>query len=131
MCAKIFKGNSGAKGLKTMRHAKEHDYWSRSSLFRDVTQRTLVVIHGRFGTVYRSHFQGSSSPRRMGCSSSTARPLNTEPIGCSETSVNNYQSTPRNIPEERGCHLHRDHARFSFNNSTDTHQREEFWYSLS
>ena len=38
-----------------------------------------------FGTTYRSHHQGSSSPKR----------------GCPEMSVNNYQSTLRNIPEER------------------------------
>jgi hypothetical protein len=29
------------------------------------------------------------------------------PICCPETSVTNYQSTLRNIPEERICHLHR------------------------
>jgi hypothetical protein len=28
-------------------------------------------------------------------------------IGCPETSVNKYQSTPHNIPEERRSHLHR------------------------
>jgi len=27
--------------------------------------------------------------------------------GCPETMVTNYQSTPRNIPEERISHLHR------------------------
>jgi hypothetical protein len=27
-------------------------------------------------------------------------------IGCPETLVNNYQSTPRNIPEERRSHHH-------------------------
>jgi hypothetical protein len=31
-----------------------------------------------------------------------------EPIGCPETSVQNYHSTQRNIPEERISHLHRD-----------------------
>jgi hypothetical protein len=30
------------------------------------------------------------------------------PRGCPETSINNYQSTPRNISEERMSHLHRD-----------------------
>ena len=29
------------------------------------------------------------------------------PIGCPETSVRNYRSTLRNIPEERRSHLHR------------------------
>jgi len=29
----------------------------RSSLLWDVTQRRLVVSHGRFGTFYRSHIQ--------------------------------------------------------------------------
>ena len=30
----------------------------RSSLFRDVTQRRLVVSYQRFGTTYQSHLQG-------------------------------------------------------------------------
>jgi len=30
-----------------------------------------------------------------------------EPTGCPRTSVTNYQSTLRNIPEERRSHLHR------------------------
>ena len=29
------------------------------------------------------------------------------PIGCPETSVNNYHTTPRNITEERRAHQHR------------------------
>jgi hypothetical protein len=29
------------------------------------------------------------------------------PICCPETSVNNYHTTPRNIPEERRSHKHR------------------------
>jgi hypothetical protein len=34
--------------------------YMRSSLFWDVTQRTLVVSYRRFGTIYRSYIQGSS-----------------------------------------------------------------------
>ena len=64
----------------------------RSLLFWDVTQRRLVIIYRRFGTTYLSRLQGSSS---------SARPLKIRPIRCPETSVNNYQSTLRNIPEER------------------------------
>jgi len=52
----------------------------RSSLFWDISQRRLAVSHRR------SHRQRSASP---------------------ETSVTNYQSTLRNIPEERRSHLHR------------------------
>jgi hypothetical protein len=33
-------------------------------------------------------------------------PLKMEAIGCPETLVTNYQSTPRNFPEERKSHLH-------------------------
>ena len=44
----------------------DHEYeGNRSSPFWEVTQRRLVVIYRRFGTTYRSHLQGSSSPRRM------------------------------------------------------------------
>ena len=35
------------------------------SLFWDVTRRRLVVIYRCFGTTYRSHLQGSSSPRTV------------------------------------------------------------------
>jgi hypothetical protein len=38
-------------------------FWS--SPFWDVTQRMLVFAYGRFGTAYRSHLQGSSTPRRI------------------------------------------------------------------
>jgi hypothetical protein len=34
-------------------------------------------------------------------------PLKMGPIGCPETSVQNYHSTLHNIPEERRSHLHR------------------------
>jgi hypothetical protein len=33
--------------------------------------------------------------------------LNMEPISCPETSVKDYHSSLRNIPEERRCHQHR------------------------
>jgi hypothetical protein len=66
--------------------------YRRSSIFWDVTQRRFVVICRRFGTSYRSHIQGSSSPR----------PLNKGLIGCPETSVTNYQSALHNILKEWG-----------------------------
>jgi hypothetical protein len=37
----------------------------RHSLFWDVTTSRLVVIYRCFGTTYRSHLQGSSSPRGL------------------------------------------------------------------
>lgn len=51
-----------------------------SSLSYDITQRPLVISYRRFGKA--------------------------GPIGCPQTSVNKYQSTLRNIPEEREPHLH-------------------------
>jgi len=54
----------------------------RSALFWDVTQRRLIVIYRRFG-----------------------QPLNMGTIGCPETSLSHYQSTPRAIPKERRSHL--------------------------
>ena len=59
----------------------------------DVTRRLLVVSYRRFGTIYRPHLRLSSNP----C---TAWALVMRPIGCPETSVSNYQSMFRNIPEE-------------------------------
>jgi hypothetical protein len=34
-------------------------------------------------------------------------PLKSIPMRCPETSVNNYHTTPRNVPEERRSHEHR------------------------
>jgi len=36
----------------------------RSSLFWNFTQRRMVVHYQSYGTTYRSHIQGSCSPRR-------------------------------------------------------------------
>jgi hypothetical protein len=66
----------------------------RSSLFWDVTQRRLVVSYRRFVT--------SSRIKQL-----TAWSLKMGPTGCHETSVTYYQSTLRNIPEERRSRLHR------------------------
>jgi hypothetical protein len=67
-----------------------------SSLFWVVTQRILVVAYRRFGTTYRSLFQGSW----------TAETLKMGLVGCPETSVNSYQHTLLNDPEERTPQLH-------------------------
>jgi len=53
----------------------------------------MLVPNRRFGTIYRSYFQGSSSPREMTTSSSKM-----EQIRCFETSVRNYLSASRKIP---------------------------------
>jgi hypothetical protein len=58
----------------------------------------MVVIYRRFGTTYRSHFQGSSSPR-------SALALKLRPICCPESSVSSYQSRLRNIAQERSSLL--------------------------
>jgi hypothetical protein len=60
------------------------------------TLRISAVIYGCLGTIRRRHLGGSSSPSLFGM----LGPLNTRPLGCPETSVNNYQSTQRNISEE-------------------------------
>ena len=66
----------------------------RSSFFWNVTQRGMVFSYRRFETTYRTHLQATSSQRMVW-------PLVMEQIGCPETSVTNYQSTLRNIPEDR------------------------------
>ena len=53
----------------------------------------FVVAYRSFWATYPSHPEESSSPRRMRD--------NMGPICCAETSINKYQPTPRNIPEER------------------------------
>jgi hypothetical protein len=36
----------------------------RCVLFSGITQRLIVILYRRFGAAYRSHLQGSGSPRR-------------------------------------------------------------------
>jgi hypothetical protein len=73
--------------------------------FSDITQRWVVFLYRRVGTTKRSHLQGAKSSRRKS-SSWTSWLLKTGLIGCPETSVQNYHSTLRKIPEERISHLH-------------------------
>jgi hypothetical protein len=56
----------------------------RSALFRDVTQRKMLVMYRRFGITHRS----------VGF-------LNMGPAGFTETPVTKYKCTLRNISEER------------------------------
>jgi hypothetical protein len=35
-----------------------------TALFSDITQGRVVIVYRRFGATYRSHLQGSRSPRR-------------------------------------------------------------------
>jgi hypothetical protein len=62
-----------------------------SALFWDIKQRRVVILYRRFGIIYRSHFQGSS----------TSLPLIMGPICCPETLLQNYHSTLPNISEDR------------------------------
>ena len=70
----------------------------KSAPFWDITERRVVIIYWRFGTTYRSHIHGSRSSRTW--------PLKMGPIGCPETSAQNYHSTPRNNPEAHRSHRH-------------------------
>ena len=75
----------------------------RSALFRDFTQRRVVIPCRRFGKTYRSHLQGTRSPRRI--SSWTYWPMKMGSISCPETSVRNYHFTLCKIPEEPRFHI--------------------------
>jgi hypothetical protein len=70
----------------------------RSALFWDFTQRRMIVCYRRFGTTYRPCHQVSRS--RL------LDPWRWDPIGCPETSVTNYLSTLRKLPEEWRSQLH-------------------------
>lgn len=59
-------------------------------------QRWLLVSYRHFRITCCSHLQGSDS----------LRPFKMEPIGCPKTSVTDYRSALRNIPEEQSCPLH-------------------------
>jgi hypothetical protein len=82
-----------AIGNKTWRTASP-------ALFSDSTQRRLIVSYRRFGATYRLHLQQTSSV----CLA--AWPLMVGRIGCSETSVRNYQSALRRIRKERRTRSH-------------------------
>ena len=81
---------------------KEHRpyTWAISGFHRCVNESfallgcyaALFGSYRRFGTTDRSHLQVFSW---------TALLYRMGPMGCSETSVSNYQSAPRNIPGER------------------------------
>jgi hypothetical protein len=73
--------------------------FTRSALFWDITLRRVVIVYRRFGTTYRSH---------LTCQDFHSWPVKMGPIRFPETSVNNYHTTQRNIPEERISHQHRD-----------------------
>jgi hypothetical protein len=61
---------------------------------------SIGLSYPRFGTTYRPHVQGSSSPKGMH-SSWTARPLKIGTTGWPETSVTTYISTLTNIEQHR------------------------------
>jgi hypothetical protein len=65
--------------LKQLMNILYSVYKLRSAFFRDFTRRRVVIVYGRFGTMYRSHLHGSR-----------------------------VDTTPRNTPEERRSHQHRD-----------------------
>ena len=69
--------------------------YMRSLFFWDVTQRRLC-----FGTISRSNFQGSSSPRRF-----DPQPSKMGPTSSSKKAVFNYQSAMRSILEEHSSQV--------------------------
>jgi hypothetical protein len=67
-----------------------------TALFWNLRQRTVLIPFRRFRTTYRSHLQGSRISRRKLLF-----------LDHFTTSVRNYHSTLRQIPEERRSRLHR------------------------
>jgi hypothetical protein len=59
-------GENGDCSCSSKKRRKERndaikEIQKRSALFRDITQRRVVILYLRFGTTYRSHLQGSRS----------------------------------------------------------------------
>jgi hypothetical protein len=80
-------------------------------------RRRVVIVYRRFGTTYRSHLglwlltreDGTDTlsrnvDKQLSHDASDFWPVNMGLIRCPETSVKNYHTTPRNIPEERRSH---------------------------
>jgi hypothetical protein len=91
--------------MKSVMYELESFQWTLIgfALFWDITQHHVVSIYRLFGTTYRPHLKGSgvlffldSWPLKMGL------------IRCPETLVNNYHTTPCNIPEE--CRTYQHHG---------------------
>ena len=79
-----------------------------SSFFWNVTQRRLVVIYRRFGTISRVHLLGPSSRKKFELLDPRRWARYIDP----ETSVNSYQSTLRKIPAKQRSHRRRRLAIF-------------------
>jgi hypothetical protein len=85
---------------------------SRSALFWHITQCWVVVMYRRFGTTYRFPYSRVKKSKNSNFLTRNPRTWTTSwrfkmgPIGCPETSVQNYHSTLRNIAQESRAHLH-------------------------
>ena len=66
-----------------------------NALSWNFTQRRMVIAYRCFGTYYLFHLQGSSNLSQRW-----------DQIGCPETSVRDYYSALRKIPEESRSHFH-------------------------
>jgi hypothetical protein len=69
----------------------------KSVVFWVITRRRVVIIYRRFGTTYRSHPHGSRFQDSFPLGILT-REDGTDTL--SETSVNNYHTTPCNYPKD-------------------------------
>jgi hypothetical protein len=74
-----------------------------SALFCDITRRRAVIVYRRFGTTYRSHLPSVKS--RFCCR--ILDPWRWYRYVIPETSVKDYHTTPRNIPEQGRSHQRR------------------------
>jgi hypothetical protein len=70
----------------------------RSALFWYITQRRVVILYRRFGTMYWPHLQGSSSLLGF------LDPSRWDRYVIPKRRYNDYHSTLRNMPEERRSH---------------------------
>jgi hypothetical protein len=78
----------------------------RSAIFWDITQRRVIILYRRFGTTYRSHLQGSRSPRFL----RFLDPWRFQRLAAPKRRT--FLDLPLpvyagNVPEESRCHLHR------------------------
>jgi hypothetical protein len=107
----IHFGNASMRGYLIMRILINY---SRKALcdkagcvisgFRRAVDKICVLL-GYYTALSGSSLRMFSVPfLRVKISSWTSWPLKMGPISCPETSVNNYHSTLRNIPEERRSH---------------------------
>jgi hypothetical protein len=65
-----------------------------------------IIVYTR-SALFWGHYAASCGNRLLTFQDNVSWPMKMGPIRCPKTSVNNYHTTPHNVPKERRSHQHR------------------------